>query len=429
MAQRTSHLIIAGAAVLASGAWCGAQQLSPDEVRATVAEMIADAQSRSSLLGAESAGHDGSFFMASDDGAFRLAVSGFFQFRYDLDFRDDESTLGSRPGDDFTSGFQMRRMKLGFTGRVAKDWSYRVLLNTSRSNGSAILQDAYVDYALSDKVSIRMGQLKIPLLREELVEDSRQLAAERSLVNSAFTQDRSQGVVLTYDADPLNFKVGFSDGLNSDNTDFPGSENAAFIVAGQADWALTARVEYLLSGQPKLLTDFTAEPDQPFAAMVGGAVHYQQSPNSNAAGDLDRDTLQYTVDLSLEGAGWNFYGAFIGRSDEFRALGSSATFDDFAAIAQAGIRLDKRWEPFVRWEAFFFDSDRGLDTDDHHFLTVGVNNYISGHAVKATMDVVFPFDDTTDLVSLGILPDTGTGQLGSSKAGEVTVRFQLQLLF
>jgi hypothetical protein len=416
---------LAGVAVSSAAA----QSSNDDEVRAVVSEMLAEAQSRSSLLAGGSAGHDGAFFLASDDGAFRLNISGFYQFRYYADFRDDANTVGSTPGDDFESGFQMRRMKLGFAGNISKDWSYNVLLNVSRTNGAAILQDAYVDYAISDKWKLRVGQSKIPLLREELTGDQYQLAAERSLVNSAFTQDRSQMVQLTYAADPLNVRVAFSDGLNSDNTDFTAGESSSFIIGGEADWAVTARLEYLLSGQAKQFSDFTAEPDGPFGALLGAAIHYQQSPNTNVAADTDRDTLEYTIDASIEGSGWNLYGAFVGRHDDFRAAGGDTEFDDFGVVAQGGFRLDKKWEPFVRYEGFFFDSDRGLNDDTHNFLTVGVNHYIAGHALKATADVVFPFEDTADLVSVGVLPDTGVGLLGSSEDGEVVVRLQFQMLF
>lgn len=428
--MRRLVLSLVGVTGLAFGHQLQAQSWADeDALRATVAEMLADAQSRSSLLAGGNAGHDGGFFMASDDGAFRLNVNGFFQFRYDMSFRDDGNTIGADPGDEFASGFQMRRMKLGFAGKVHTKWSYNVLLNFSRSTGDAQLQDAFVEYAIANSWTLKMGQSKLPLLREELVGDQRQLAAERSLVNSAFTQDRSQMVELAYTGSPLQFRAAFSDGPNSDNTDYPGDVNSAFIVAGAADWAGTARVEYILAGDAKQFIDFTSTSGSAFGAMLGAAVHFQQSPNTNDPADTDRDTLEYTADLSLEGDGWNGYAAFVGRNDDFRSGGASSDFDDFAVIAQAGFRIAETWEPFARYEVFFFDSDRGLSEDTHHFVTVGVNHYIAGHAIKWTADAVIAIDDTTDLVSLGILRDTGVGLLGDSEGTEVVVRLQFQVLF
>lgn len=405
------------------------QASSEDEVRAVVAEMLSDAQQRSSLLAGGTAGHDGGFFLASDDGDFKLGVSGFFQFRYHLGFRDEDNTVGRAPGDEFTTGFQMRRMKLGFAGKVHKDWSYNVLLNFSRTTGDAQLQDAYIDYAVAPNWNLRMGQAKLPLLREELVGDQRQLTAERSLVNSAFTQDRSQMVELAYTGQPLTFRAAFSDGLNSDNTDYPGDVNSAFIVAGQADWAVTGRLDYLLAGDAKQFIDFTSPRGSAFGALLGAAAHYQQSPNTNAPADTDRDTFEYTADVSLEGDGWNGYAAFVGRNDEFRSAGTSSSFDDFAVVAQFGYRFTEKWEAFARYEGFFFDSDRGFEDDNHNFLTAGVNCYVAGHAVKWTADAIYAFEETADLVGVGILPDTGVGLLGDSEGSEVVVRLQLQVLF
>ena len=106
--------------------------------------------------------------------------------------------------------------------------------------------------------------------------------------------------------------------------------------------------------------------------------------------DIDRDTLEYTVDVSVEGGGWNLYGAFIGRNDDFRGSGGESEFDDFAVIAQGGFRLGAKWEPYIRYEAFFLDSDRGFEDDTNNILTVGVNHYIAGHAIKVSGDLVIP---------------------------------------
>ncbi len=83
------------------------------------------------------------------------------QFRYLADFRDEDGG-----GDDFDSGFQTRRTKLTFSGSVYKDWSYNVMANFSRLHRQPGAQRRYVDYSFNDKWKIRMGQSKIPLLRE-----------------------------------------------------------------------------------------------------------------------------------------------------------------------------------------------------------------------------------------------------------------------
>src|SRR5439155_5453186 len=89
MSQTKRFLVLAGAALSLGGVNAAlAQQSNADETRAIVAEMLADAQTRTSLLAAGGAGHDGQFYLASPDGSFRLNVGGQIQFRYILDFRD-----------------------------------------------------------------------------------------------------------------------------------------------------------------------------------------------------------------------------------------------------------------------------------------------------------------------------------------------------
>ncbi len=69
--------------------------------------------------------------------------------------------------------------------------------------------------------------------------------------------------------------------------------------------------------------------------MLGGAIHYQQSPDTRNIADVDRNTLEYTVDVSLEASGWDLYAAFIGRSDDFRSSAGDTGFDDFASSCKA----------------------------------------------------------------------------------------------
>ncbi|MBX3386686.1 MAG: hypothetical protein KF768_08960 [Phycisphaeraceae bacterium] len=431
MSQTKRLVLLTGAALGVCAAGAAQAATSTDEVRAIVAEMMADAETRSSLLAGGDAGHDGKFFIAGD--GFRLNVGGQIQFRYIMNFRDDEN-----PGDDFSNGFQTRRTKLDFNGAINRNWDFRVLAGFDRgddggSGGGFNLEQAWVRYNFDGGMKLRWGQFKLPMLREELVESSRQLAVERSIMNEAFTQDRSQGIELAAQYDAWRWAVAFSDGLDSENTDFngPGGSGIPFVVAGEAEYALTGRVEFLFDGQWKDFEDFTAQKGQDFGFMLGAAIHWQQSTQTPTPTDVDVDTLQFTVDASLEGDGWNLFGAFVYRWQEQSALGMSDTdLSDFGAVIQGGWRFAENTEVFVRWDAIFADEDRfGGGEDNFNFLTVGLNHYYAGHAAKASVDLVWSFQDTSNLVSSGFLPNTGVGLLGDSEENEVAIRLQFQLLF
>ena len=428
MGHTKGLVFLAGAALSLSGSAAFAQQ-SSDEVRAVVAEMLSDAESRTSLLAGGDAGHDGSRFFIAGDG-FRLNVGGIIQIRYDMNFRDENEIAGfSNPNDEFVHGFQARRVKVDFNGELNKDWFFRVrIANDSDGLG---YDYAYAGYKFANGWKATWGQFKLPLLREELVSDSKQLAVERSFVNALFTQGYSQGLELAYEAEGWRAFFAFSDGLQSGGTDFNARQSVAYpiTISGQGDYALTARGEFLVSGNFKQFEDFTSEKGSDFGAMVGAAIHFQQSDNTNFGGDTDYQTFRYTFDGSLKGDSWNLYGAFIGDHTVARAGGTNGPdLDNFGAVIQGGWRFAANTELFGRWEGIFADSDLiGSGKKNFHFLTFGLNQYYAGHAAKATADVVYSLQDTSNLSA--VLPNTNVGLLGQSKSGEVVVRLQIQVVF
>jgi hypothetical protein len=422
--------MLAGAALGLSATSAMATTTSNDEVRAVVAEMLSDAETRSSLLAGGDAGHDGRFYIAGD--GFRLNIGGMLQFRYVANFREDDAVTAGNP-DDFTHGFQTRRSKIDFNGELNKDWFFRLRLSNDLGDSAAV-DYAYAGYKFANGLKVTWGQFKLPLLREELISDAKQLAAERSLTNGVYSQGYSQGVEFAWEAEQIRFFAAFSDGLNSRNTDFNSRENTGgFTTSGQADYAFTGRVEFLGSGNWKQFEDFTAAKGGDFGWLIGAAAHWQQSDNTGLALDTDRQTFEYTVDASVEGDSWNLYGAFIGRHQENRFAGSDTDTDDFGAVVQAGWRFAENTEVFARWDAIFLDDDRlapGTDDEDtYNFLTVGFNQYYAGHAAKATIDAVYAFERTDGLFTTGALPNTGVGLLGSSDDGEIVLRLQFQVVF
>jgi len=447
MGQTKSLVLLAGAALSLCASGALAQQASSDEIRATVAEMLSDAETRSSLLSSGDAGHDGRFFIAGD--GFRLNVGGQLQVRYIADFRDDQNN------DDFINGFQLRRIKLNFQGDINKDWFFRVRASadsggvveneldtggnptgrfTSANTGGFSPDYAYAGYKFANGVRVTAGQFKLPLLREELVGDERQLAAERSVTNYVFTQDYSQGVMFDYETETWRGAVAFSDGLATRNTDYTNDQLSSWFVSGgglgESDFAVTARFEYLFSGGWKMFDDFTAAKGQDFGAMAGVAGHYQSSANSNITTDVDVQTLQYTADVTLEGDSWNIYGAFIGRHQDQRTGGADTDFADFGAVVQGGWRFAENTELFARWDAIFGDEDRAAfaTEDQFNFVTFGLNHYWAGHAAKGTLDVVWSLDSTSGPLG-GILPNTAVGLAGDTEENEIAFRAQFQLLF
>ena len=426
--------VILGAAPVVTIAGVGLAQTasgSCDDVRASVAETLSDAETRSSLLAGADSGHDGKFYIAGDD--FRLNIRGYMEFRYDLDFRDS-----SVNADDFTHGFQDTRTKLILEGTVNKAWDFWLQGNFDRVTGEALLEDAYARYNLGNGWKVLWGQFKLPLLREEVVFDWNQLAIERSVTNDAYTQKRAQGVQLSHQSDSWRVNGAFSKGLNSVNTDYApssvvGENTSKFIVSGEADWALTGRAEWLLGGDGwKEFDSFTSDRQSKPGLVWSGAVHVQQSPDTSSPTDVDRTTLEYTSDLNAKAGPFAFYGAFIGRYSKLSSIaGGSPEYNDFGGVAQAAWSFTAKDEVYGRWDALFVDAARfsSAGRTNFNFLTVGYNHHFAGNTLVFCAGAIYAFDNTSRLQTLGVLPDTYPPVTGENARGEVNVVLQFRVLF
>ncbi len=91
------------------------------EIRGIVTDVLADASSRDSLagagLGAGWSKDQGGFFLASEDGSFKLNIKGQVQVRWAMNGRDNGG-LGATADKSSTWGFENRRTKLTFSGHV-----------------------------------------------------------------------------------------------------------------------------------------------------------------------------------------------------------------------------------------------------------------------------------------------------------------------
>lgn len=425
-----------------------------------VAEMLADADGRSSLLQSGSAGRqDDAFYIRSGDD-FELRVRGQLQFRYIFNFGDEGDD--SFRDDEFESGFQARRTKLIFEGTVFGNMDYKINGNFDSQGGSFDLQDAWVRYRFDDSFALRFGQFKLPFLREELVLSQNQLAVERSYVNELWNQDRSQAIELEWRAmDLLKIWFAFSDGMRSANTEFTDSATVSILDfdgdgvgdaettprfgfanfdGAESDAALTLRGEFLAAGEWTQFADFTGMPEDTFGLLIGAAVHWETVDDGSVlfngveVAEGNSDYISWTVDVSVEGAGWNVFAAYVGsftdlELNEVGGSGVEGNFEptDHGFIVQGGFFIpETKVEIFGRYDvAIFDDNEREVDEDTFNTVTAGFNYYIHGHAAKFTTDVVYFIDDFNPIQD----SDLGSGRVGGGDDDEWAWRLQFQLLF
>lgn len=371
------------------------EKLDAKEVDATVDSVLRDADRRSELLQAQgfTAGYtNGKFIIQSEDGNFRINPNLQLQFRYNTNYREEDAA-NSIDGDAHTeSGFEVRRMKLTFEGNVfSPDTTYKVQWATSRNGGSLALEEAYVKHKLdfAPDFFVRAGQFKDVTFHEELVSSKRQLAVDRSLANEFMAggvTDYIQGVGLIWDDGaeglPLRGEVGYTDGPNSDNTNFVDGGGSSQFGVSAPDFGVYGRAEYLAMGDWKQYDDFTARGNKQDLLVFGAGAFYTQAGDNNA--------LLHTFDAQYEYNRLGLYGAYYGVYSDGSDDGDESAYD-VGGVIQAGYTLDEReqWEVFGRYSLVSLDSGDAEDDDNYHEVTAGVNYYMSGHAAKITVDVVY----------------------------------------
>ena len=446
-----------------------------EELKTLVRDVLADAETRASLMeGGATAGHDGkNFFLASDDGGFLLKIKGQIQVRYIAAFQDEnpgEDDLGdpvsSVVDDEGETGFVIRRAKIAFGGHIADPRiKYAIQLAVDRGDNSVGADKIVIAYELMDGLTLWAGEDKAPFLREEITSSSKQLAVERSYVNEIFTMDKVQGAGAIYAADAFKAHVMVNDGWRSgdggtkqhpltqtggsqvpvDDSDEPLLDDDDEVISfsrssvskdfndDQTDFAITARLDYRITGDWKQMSDFVAWDGEEMAAFVGAAIHWEIGETGDSANN--NDFFSWTIDGSLETQSFGVYGAIVGLHSDIDGgtpLAGAGQVDTavgdqdlYGYLIQASFMvIPDKLEPFIRYEYIDFDEAYSSSYDEVSIVTVGANYYFKKHAAKFTMDVVWALDALpVKEEGLGLQVDDPDGD------DQIVVRAQFQVLF
>ncbi len=399
-----------------------AQAESDASFQGTRAGKAEASSSRSSQQGEESvrptAGHDGSFYVGSADGKYTMRLGGLLQGRFIANFRGDESGRSSTsPDDNVETGFEFRRIELGFSGNIA-DVGYQLVLATE--DGAAgveqiIAQDVRIDYALTDNWKVAGGRYFAPFLREELIGGGGSLAVALSYMNNTLSIGRGEGLSLLYEDESFRTHLFFSDGAGSGGG---GGVNNPF--SDGVDWAVTARSDFKFGGDWGQWGDYTAAAGASSATFIGAAVHYQMGESGDTVAANDVNSFMWTVDASTEWDGLNIACAIAGNHTD-PGQGTGSDMDDYGIVVQGGY-MGKVLEPFLRYESLSFDEDHGYVSEDVSLVTLGANYHATSH-FKVGCDVVWALDPMpTDSLNAGLLAD-------GTKDNQVVIRIQGQLKF
>ena len=346
-----------------------------------------------------------------------LKVGVQIQARYQFNSRDDAGTTLASSDDGITTGFVIRRAKIGIEGKVTDNIKGKIKFAFDRNSGAANLEDAYMKWAITEDLTLKIGQFKQGLLREENISSSKQLATDRSAANETFNQDFSQGVELHFGGEKWRGLVGVTDGFKSRNTSFNSSS--------EADYALNGRIEFLFGdAQWSQFKQFTSWRGANAGAMLGAAFAFQSAGDTNPSTLLTTEMTTGTIDFSYVADGWNFYAAGIWRNKD----NGTTDLNDYGIIAQGGVFVSESDELFARWDSVLPDDANGTTGEDFNSITVGWNHYIipESHAAKFTIDLDYYLDSTTDSI---VKTSDGHDLLPDSEDGQIAITAQMQILF
>lgn len=362
-----------------------------------------------------------SILNASAEANEAIAVSAMLQFRYVLDNQDQQDAQ-----EDLTVGFEASRTRVGLKGSLAdKNLSYFMWFGFTGS-GSSLLLDAWAKWQLSDDLSLRVGQFKLPTWQEWTVSETRQTFVERSVLDARFAQLYSQGLELTWTQDNFRLIGAFSDGLRSWNDNTPGRQ-----------WAASARAEILADGAFSQRDDFQSFRDEDPSLIFGLAGHIQDGGTLTGVGGAniytnDTKIAQWTADVQWGFGGWSLFAAVIGNYEE---RPGGVEYDQYGVLAQIQAFVTDDIEVFARYEwgdldsqaAAFAVANPGATTNEElSLLTVGATRFFAGHACKLTADAGVAFDEVSGAWGGGSRgwqgDDAGAGS-------QFVIRAQLQTLF
>lgn len=414
-----------------SGTALGQEGLDLD--RAYASQLRSDAETRSSLLG--------------NTNSANVNIEVMTQFRYMYNSRD-ELTPGALGDDDTTMGFDTPRTQVRLSGSVTDDISALVVFDfgaaeNGTAQGTANLLVAQGAWSLNDNWAMLFGQWHNPVMGSENFAPEHTLAVDKSFTNEFFQVGYTQGVAFAYAGDQFKFVGAFSDGAEY-ITNYSSVSNSAFNAAGENDFGITGRFDWLIEGTWDQFADATSWRGSNYGVKLGAGAHWQTQGDTNdsgagsgslPAGHDSTEVTFWTVDAQAEGDGWNAFAQYVGHDVDIEAT-TNLNYTNHGFIAQGGVFVSDQVELFGRYDVIMLDDVLVLagTSDNYQSITAGMNYYFvpESHAAKFTLDAVFAIDESVnmDLIlgGAGSNDPSATGLLGLSDS-EFLLRGQLTLVF
>ncbi len=373
-----------------------------EEVKALVKEVLNDADTRASLLeNGVTAGWNNGFFMASEDGSFKLRVMGMIEFRYGVQLRSESG------GDNGQHGFEIPAVRYGFKGHmIDPSWQF-FIWNGHGTTGSYTALNAMITKVFNPTWSVTVGTQKVPFWREYLISETAIAFPDRTPLANIFSEGYTEGLWINYKKDWLKAVLCLSDG---------GSRYVSANAISDAEgMAVSLRAEAVVVGDWKQAKDSEAWLGNDPFVMLGGAVHFEQGEYGDSTDEAQQ--LSWTVDATLKYKGFSIMGAFVAK----HISETTVDTDQYGALVQGGLFVAQDLQLIARYGWGDLDS---ASEEDLQIASIGFNKFFRGHALKFTGELGYSFNPITSGWSVAGWQTDGAGQ-----DGQIMARAELHLLF
>jgi phosphate-selective porin OprO/OprP len=410
------------------------------QIRGIVHDVLADAETRSSFQATgATAGYNANrgFFMSSPDGSFSMNVQGLVQARWTFNYANGEDRASEW-------GFDVRRARLTFSGKIAGDWSYEIQgqwgspfgfenreviladessFEVDGAGGSFNLLNAYVqrDIELAgNTMTVTAGQFKAPFLREWLVDAGSLLSTDYSLLSYYFYQGYSVGVQLGMTSDDFRFNVAYTNGVGTPVDLGIGSYGSGW-TNNPTQYSFAGRAEFKMGGNWSDFDTFSSRRGSAEGLMFGVAGLWQRYWD-NLVTDDPAMVAGVTADVT-----WNFGGASLFAALVYENISTpNGSTQPWGFMVQGGYFLTDDVELFARYDyanSGLQAKEIGGGSTTINVVTLGANYFMSNNA-KFTANFGYAFNQLGSLYAA-----QSAGFRPSSQNGQFAIQAQLQLTF
>lgn len=362
-----------GAAVLAWGL-LGAGRLAEAQATAMANPPVVDA------------GFGRGVTIRTADDQMSLNIRGRVQVRNTMADTEDDDRVG-------TSEFLVRRMRLVFQGNaMGPALTYYFQLSFANLDNEPDLRlplrDAYVTWAPTRDVNVRVGQMKVPFARQRVVSSSALQMVDRSLVTTELNLDRDVGVQLfSRNLFGLGGRLGYAVGL------FGGEGRNR--LGRDFGYLYSARLEAWPFGQfDDIVEADIARSPKPRLA-IGAGVGYNQRTNrarSTLADTFLAGDVNYRhagADLIFKKSGFSVISELMYRraAEELASsTGTALSRSGWGAYVQAGQMLTSRVEVNGRLGHLMPYAGTSPTFEETEEAGVGLGYYPRAHNLKVQGD-------------------------------------------